>query len=326
VDTLGIPSYQNQRLELVSCDFCGASVQTNKILRTDGLEVGECAQCGLAYLNPRPKWEDMLAHYQTVYFKETDNSISPFEIDTKHWNDMRIIERHVNLGGIPILDIGCEKGVLLYNLKCSGAGLLAGIEPSVDASKAARQLLPDAEIFNEGFEAVNLSARKFGLVSAIDLVEHIYSPKKFFSFAQQVVAPGGYLYLKTPNWSMGKKHGIHWVGLQWDYEHVYYFDKRTIINYLELYNFKPIFITYEHATGGLGDGLRVNYDVPTASMETDTDRKDQVTQNKLNKIYKRIPKLNNVLHRFIWYFRHFYNMRSINQETAHALIVLAKKK
>ena len=57
-----------EELEEIPCDFCGARETAKQFIRKDGMRVVECAQCGLAYLNPRPKPEFITRFYDPDYF------------------------------------------------------------------------------------------------------------------------------------------------------------------------------------------------------------------------------------------------------------------
>jgi 2-polyprenyl-3-methyl-5-hydroxy-6-metoxy-1,4-benzoquinol methylase len=242
-------------MESVPCDFCGATEQVNKLSRPIGLEVGECAHCGLAYVNPRPTWQAMLAHYASVYGADTTEAHRTMSrAADPHWADVRRIKRCMDVRGASVLDIGCGSGVFLQTLKQAGASQLVGVEPSAIAAEAARKMLPEAKIVQQPYEEVALGEESFDLVIAANLIEHVYAPGQFLAFAQRVLKSGGYIFLDTPNWGAARRYGSNWRGLQVDYEHVYYFDRITLANYLQHAGFQPVLVDYDVFGGGWGGG------------------------------------------------------------------------
>ena len=105
---------EQSELEFVPCDFCGWTEQVNKLSRPIGLEVGECANCGLAYVNPRPTWEAMVAHYKSSYLSDTGEAIWEVQwLADLPWADIRRIKRFVDLRNSAVLDVGCGSGIFL---------------------------------------------------------------------------------------------------------------------------------------------------------------------------------------------------------------------
>ena len=177
---------EQPELEFVPCDFCGSTEQVNNLSRPIGLDVGECANCGLAYVNPRPAWEAMLEHYESSYVADTAEARWDIYRRTDlPWADVRRITRCVDLRGAAVLDVGCGSGIFLHALKRAGTTVLVGIEPGAVAAQSARRMLPDARILEESYETAGAEESRFDLVSAINLIEHVYSPSQFFSFVER---------------------------------------------------------------------------------------------------------------------------------------------
>jgi 2-polyprenyl-3-methyl-5-hydroxy-6-metoxy-1,4-benzoquinol methylase len=309
---------EQQELEFVPCDFCSSTEQMNKLSRPVGLEVGECANCGLAYVNPRPTWEAMLAHYESSYVADTAEARwDVYRRTDAPWADVRRITRCMDLRGAAVLDVGCGSGIFLHALKCAGATELVGIEPGAVAAQSARRMLPEARILEESYETAYAGEGRFDLVSAINLIEHVYSPRRLFSFVERALKPGGFLYIRTPNWGAAKKHGVNWRGLQVDYEHVYYFDRVTLGKYLNQYGMMPVATDYDAFTGGVGAARTMSLAdgrSPTSHLMAETKQ-----------MLFRAPALSRMVYRILWYFRRYGNREAIKGESAHILIMLGRK-
>lgn len=96
----------------------------------------------------------------------------------------------------PILDIGCGSGAWLQRLGRMGYKNLFGVE---------KQELP-VEIKNAVFFRANvdlndwnLSERRFGLITAIEVIEHLQNQGHFLYNVSRYLDRGGYFLLTTPN-------------------------------------------------------------------------------------------------------------------------------
>jgi 2-polyprenyl-3-methyl-5-hydroxy-6-metoxy-1,4-benzoquinol methylase len=312
---------KQQSLETVACDFCSSNEQVDILTRPVGLSVGECAECGLAYVNPRPTWEAMLAHYESSYVADkAEARWAAYRLSDMPWIDVRRIKQHLDIRGTKVLDVGCGSGVFLDALRRAGAVELVGIEPGANAARSARRMLPEAKILEAPYETAHIGETQFDLICAINLIEHLYIPTQFFAFAQRALKPDGLLYIHTPNWGAAKKHGIHWRGLQVDYEHVYYFDQHTLMSYLNKYGLNVISISYDPLTGGLGSAQAF-------VSQNDQTNPGCATAPLLNgmRVLSTVPTLSRLFYRLLYFFRRAWNINAIQEGTAHVLSVLAEK-
>lgn len=114
------------------------------------------------------------------------------------------IEREAE--GRDVLDIGCYDGTLLASL--SSRWRRHGIEPSADAAEIARGrevsvLGSSLEAFDraDGAPVVDMplpdGARRFDVICAVDVVEHVPDPAGFMARMVRRLAPGGLLIVST---------------------------------------------------------------------------------------------------------------------------------
>jgi hypothetical protein len=98
-------------------------------------------------------------------------------------NKLRFIRRFVPLDrGGPVLDFGCGNGIFVEYLRRRGYTDVAGYDPYSAAHADPRVL-----------------GRRYRLVLLTDVVEHVPSPAEHLARAGEQVAPGGFLYLQTPD-------------------------------------------------------------------------------------------------------------------------------
>lgn len=94
------------------------------------------------------------------------------------------------LEGSRALDVGCNTGSLLDYARSKGC-LTYGVEPSV----ASQSIL--TEKGHEVFSSVEVISGQFDVITAFDLVEHLYDLTDFFARMHGLLAKGGVLILLT---------------------------------------------------------------------------------------------------------------------------------
>jgi 2-polyprenyl-3-methyl-5-hydroxy-6-metoxy-1,4-benzoquinol methylase len=103
----------------------------------------------------------------------------------------------------PILDIGCGSGAWLARLARHGFKRLHGVD------NQSFTTFPPADETGAGFSCsyadldndpdLGLGTAAFGLITAIEVIEHVHNPGRFFSHAARHLADNGYFLITTPN-------------------------------------------------------------------------------------------------------------------------------
>jgi len=101
----------------------------------------------------------------------------------------------------PILDIGCGTGAWLERLANMGFSSLYGIDQDVAQFQTKKATCSPA---NLDYDDLGLGDKKFSLITAIEVIEHLENPGRLFYHVARHLAPDGYFLLTTPN--------IHSVG------------------------------------------------------------------------------------------------------------------
>lgn len=104
------------------------------------------------------------------------------------------------LAGKTALDAGCGAGLLAEPLARLGAAV-TGVDAAPENIGAARAHAEASGLAIDyvAGEVEQLGARRFDLVTSMEVVEHVTDPAAFVATLAGLVAPGGLLILSTPN-------------------------------------------------------------------------------------------------------------------------------
>jgi 2-polyprenyl-3-methyl-5-hydroxy-6-metoxy-1,4-benzoquinol methylase len=98
-----------------------------------------------------------------------------------------------------IVDVGCGYGVLLEKLMANGFSNILGVEPIEEVvqnlkARGIRGLVGDLE---QGVEEI--ADDSVDIVSCLEVLEHLYDPKKALEEIHRWLRPGGILVASVPN-------------------------------------------------------------------------------------------------------------------------------
>jgi 2-polyprenyl-3-methyl-5-hydroxy-6-metoxy-1,4-benzoquinol methylase len=96
----------------------------------------------------------------------------------------------------PVLDIGCGTGAWLERLANIGFTQLHGIDMNIKQFATEKATCSQA---NLDFDDLGLENKKFGLITSIEVVEHLENPGRLFYHVAKYLDQNGYFLLTTPN-------------------------------------------------------------------------------------------------------------------------------
>jgi 2-polyprenyl-6-hydroxyphenyl methylase / 3-demethylubiquinone-9 3-methyltransferase len=106
------------------------------------------------------------------------------------------------LAGVSLIDIGCGAGIFAEPLARLGAEVV-GVDPSPTSIDVARRHADEtgARVAYRVATVEQLPAeeRRFDVVSAMEVIEHVRDPKAFVASAASLVKPGGLFLASTLN-------------------------------------------------------------------------------------------------------------------------------
>ncbi|HTS03699.1 MAG TPA: class I SAM-dependent methyltransferase [Thermoanaerobaculia bacterium] len=224
------------RLENCACPLCGEAPPADARAAFPPYRVVDCPRCALRYLSPRVAREDLPRLYEGRYWEGggTDGGYASYaEMEALL---ARTFARRLRWLGPPVrgarlLDVGCGPGA---GLDAAGA---AGWEPwgldlSADAVAVASSRHP-GRVVQGTLEDSPFPGGFFDAITAFDLVEHVYEPRRFAEALAAVLKPRGSLLIATPNVQslLARATGRRWVSYKIP-EHVTFYSKRTLADAL----------------------------------------------------------------------------------------------
>ncbi len=150
-----------------------------------------CQNCNLIFQNPRLSDTELDIYYGSGYYRQHINS-PPEGMDKSEDNrakfDAEIIKQQIR-NVKTHLDIGCGLGYLLEEI---GADVKVGVESDVGYVKAK-----GIKVYSEMDQ---IPLKKFDLVTAIHILEHVPHPLDYLKAMVKFMDKNGYLVIEVPSW------------------------------------------------------------------------------------------------------------------------------
>jgi 2-polyprenyl-6-hydroxyphenyl methylase / 3-demethylubiquinone-9 3-methyltransferase len=131
----------------------------------------------------------------------------------RDFNDLRALD------GLSVLDIGCGGGLACEPMARMGAHV-TGIDADVSAVNTAKTHAESAGLaITYICGDIQSEDRKFDVILALEVIEHVNNPEAFFNLCAARLRPGGILILSTLNRTMksyalgiiAAEHILRWV-------------------------------------------------------------------------------------------------------------------
>jgi len=199
-------------------------------------QVVKCNNCGLVYINPRNKAEEILEGYS----KGSDLAhISQAEGREKTFKkSLKLIKKYAKYHN-RLLDIGAAGGSFLKVVKDDGGWGIHGVEPNRWMCECGKEKygidIKQGDIFS-----ANYDREIFDVVTLWDVIEHTPDPKAVLKECRKLLNPSGIIVVNIPDIStwLVKAMGRKWPF--WSSVHLYYFTKKTMVQMLDEAGFDVI--------------------------------------------------------------------------------------
>lgn len=232
--------YSTDRLENTACPICTSNRASNAIYAEPPFSVVSCLECGLYYLTPRLAEASIEAVYRSdAYFDGEGYADYDMQGDALSGTFRDVVKRihSIGLAGGRLLEVGCADGYFLKQAR----GRFSRIEATEYSEAAAnRAALYSDEIHLGGLDEIPRQ-RRYDLIVAFHVFEHVYEPLKFLRKARALLTPDGHILIAVPpidsKWRVAL--GRRWPSWKVP-EHVVFFDRKSLPATLEAAGFFPV--------------------------------------------------------------------------------------
>lgn len=194
-------------LDAEPCDVCGDAgplqpVVTISLCGVLDAEIRGCAKCGFRQVRPRLTPEELRALYPDAYFDpEGEIGYSSYARERQRAEREAYFLAGVvrRLGASTrVLEVGAALGFLLEALRRFARCEVQGVDVSAFAARFAEREF-GVPVRAGTLEEARFPDARFDLIVQKDLLEHVLRPRDHLAETFRVLAPGGLLWLVTPN-------------------------------------------------------------------------------------------------------------------------------
>jgi len=236
-----------------ACGACGATTSTvchqQRFIVPEGYplpaeyNVVVCRRCGFVYADPAATQRD----YDRFYceWSKYDDSATATGSGVLPYDAARLsttaadIARALPSRAASILDAGCATGGLLTALRDQGFTAVAGLDPSPRCAAASRERGFEAYVGSIASAPAHMP--KFDCVVFSHVLEHVYDIPAFFAAARGLLAPGGCLYLETPDATRYDDY-LYAPFQEFNTEHINHFSGRSLENAARHFGLQPVLV------------------------------------------------------------------------------------
>lgn len=193
----------HSEFEVIKCPACNSG-DIKKSISKNSFFYDECEKCNTIFVNPRPPLKMLNKFYSdspstTFWVNEFFLPVAEirrekiFKPRAEFISDFIGIKENLVIG-----DVGAGFGLFLeefgkLNSKCE----LTAIEPSVEMAEICKS--KGLDVINTLLEQVDSSERKFDLLTAFELFEHLHNPEGFLRKIYDLLNEGGHFIFTTLN-------------------------------------------------------------------------------------------------------------------------------
>lgn len=232
------------------CPVCGSTGQGRVQYSFPPFDLVNCANCGTLHLSPLPIPEILANIYNNNYYRDDNlqhgylNYAAEAErIVCTYRRRLQFVKPFLsNVTGPKVLEIGAALGFGLPVARdLFGPNILA-CDVSQEAVDACRKLGFSAMLTDEYGVCESINPNSLDMVYAFDVIEHLPDMRRFTSWLDTVLKPGGLFFVTTPDMDhvLNKALGSRSPSIKIP-QHTIYFSTKTLIKAL-----KPKFLMQAH--------------------------------------------------------------------------------
>jgi 2-polyprenyl-3-methyl-5-hydroxy-6-metoxy-1,4-benzoquinol methylase len=228
----------------VPCPACDSN-QYSVAFEKNGMHYVSCSHCHTLYVNPRPNSEILgFCYANSEVYAFWNKYIYPQSENTRREQIVRpraikVAELCKNAGITrgTLVEVGAGFGIFCEEIRRIGPfDRVIAIEPAVDLAKTCKD--KGIEVINDSIEKVPFPPGSVDVIVSFEVIEHLFSPKKFIETCTGILKPGGLLVLTCPNGDGFEILALKERADTIDHEHLNYFNPSSIASLIEHHGFE----------------------------------------------------------------------------------------
>lgn len=150
-------------------------------------------------------------------------------------------------GGRRLFDLGCGNGSVTDVLSKRGYAV-AGVDVSVEGINRAKETYPHLRLeLGSAYDDLGAKFGRFNVVVSLEVVEHVYAPRKYARTVYELLEPSGIAIISTPYHGYIKNLALaatgaldkHFTAL-WDHGHIKFWSISTLSALLKEAGFREV--------------------------------------------------------------------------------------
>lgn len=234
------------------CNNCHAT-NYKKIVTIKGafsFSIYQCSNCKLLFQKPLPTEKQLKKFYEDIYNKKCDLPLAEKAFEekdvTQEIGRIKAIEKFIKGG--KLLDVGASTGFFIQEVAKRKKWQVTGIEYAKNAVNEAKEKYGIDILWGDVFSR-KLPNNYFDVITMHSVLEHIPDPMKTIREVNKKLKKGGYFVFNVPNINSVEYmifQLLHKPFPGFIYEHLYYYNPKTITEMLTKNNFTIVMITSRH--------------------------------------------------------------------------------
>lgn len=137
------------------------------------------------------KWWDENGEFKPLH------DINPLRLD--------YIDRHAQLAGKTVLDVGCGGGILTESMAKRGAASVLGADMAEKSLQTAQIHAQQQGVDNVAYRCISVEdlaaqmPQSFDIVTCMEMLEHVPNPESVVRACAKLAKPGGMVFFSTIN-------------------------------------------------------------------------------------------------------------------------------
>lgn len=196
----------------------------------------QCKDCLFVFVEPRPSKQELNNYYRSFDYREANLAEPRIRSDARI--SMSFINKYISTEH-SLLDMGCGRGYLLDEARKYGWKDIMGVDYSALVINYAKTKLNLNVVKRDLYRFK--SKKRYELIILNQVIEHVLDINLIFDKIESLLAPKGFIYIATPNFS-GASSKVFKTNFEHIIppEHINYFSISNLVLLLEKHKYKII--------------------------------------------------------------------------------------